>query len=308
MKWFVLMLALIAADPVLAAQKRIALTFDDVPRAAGAFLTPADRRLRLIAALKVARVKAAFFVNPGRLARPDGPALADEIMAYARAGHILANHSYSHPALSEMPLATYLVDVDKAASWLHGRHNARAWYRFPYLDEGGNDAAKRDGMRAELQVRGIMAAPITVDAWDWNLEERAVEAVTAGWAVNREALIGLCVRGYVESANAADAFAKQILGRSIAQVMLLHEADVTTLCLPDLIGALRADGWQIVSPHRAYRDPVYRIEPQSLPAGGPLLDAIARDRGIALPFGIRYNDPAVSNALFDREVLGKVSP
>src|SRR5262245_53501967 len=48
--------------------KEIALTFDDVPREPGAFMTMAERQKRLIAALKLAHVRrAAFFTNPGHL-------------------------------------------------------------------------------------------------------------------------------------------------------------------------------------------------------------------------------------------------
>ena len=308
MKGLALLCAFLSTMPALAVPKRIALTFDDAPRAAGAFLTPAERRTRLIAALKAARVKAAFFVNPGHLARPYDPALADEIMAYAKAGHIVANHSFSHPALSATPIAMYLFDVDQAATWLRGRHKTKSWFRFPYLDEGGADVAKRDAVRNGLKERQIFNAAITVDAWDWNLEERAVDAIAAGKPVNRDALIKLCIESHVAAANAADAFAQTLFGRRVPHVMLLHEADVTTLCLPDLVAALRADGWQIVTPSRAYGDPIYHIFPKSLPAGGPLLDAIARDRSIERPPGVRYDDPATSNALFDREALGQAAP
>ena len=74
MRWLIslLVLALVAATPA-SAQKRIALTFDDVPRSRGAFLTPDERTVKLIAGLKRAGVRqAAFFVNPGNLANQDG--------------------------------------------------------------------------------------------------------------------------------------------------------------------------------------------------------------------------------------------
>lgn len=55
----------LAASPALV-EKRIALTFDDIPRARGAFFTPDERTARLIASLKRAGVRqAAFFVTPG---------------------------------------------------------------------------------------------------------------------------------------------------------------------------------------------------------------------------------------------------
>src|SRR3954451_3764140 len=79
-----------------AAQKRIALSFDDVPRGPGTFMTPQQRTERLIAALRRARVpQVAFFVNPGNLQQPWGAGREGQIAAYVRAGHVIANHSFS---------------------------------------------------------------------------------------------------------------------------------------------------------------------------------------------------------------------
>lgn len=108
-------------------QKRIALTFDDVPRHRGAFMTPDERGARLIVALKQAGVRqAAFFVTPGNLDTPDGQGGEKRIAAYAAAGHVLANHSFSHRALSAIPAADYLADIDRAEAWLKGRKGRRA--------------------------------------------------------------------------------------------------------------------------------------------------------------------------------------
>ncbi|MGT2514831.1 polysaccharide deacetylase family protein [Sphingomonas panni] len=69
----VAMLTLLVASAPAAAQKRIALTFDDAPRARGPFLTPDERTERIIAGLRKAKVRqAAFFVVPGNLSAPDG--------------------------------------------------------------------------------------------------------------------------------------------------------------------------------------------------------------------------------------------
>src|SRR3990167_9265711 len=56
-----------------AAQKQIALSFDDVPRGRGAFFTPDERTQRIIAELKNAKApQAVFFVNPGAIGQGDG--------------------------------------------------------------------------------------------------------------------------------------------------------------------------------------------------------------------------------------------
>src|SRR5687768_2805191 len=102
MKWLLSFLALVllALGPA-EAKKRIAITFDDIPRQRGAWMTPDERAVKLIAGLKRAGVRqAAFFVNPGNLESPDGQGGEDRILAYVAAGHVIANHSNTHPHLS----------------------------------------------------------------------------------------------------------------------------------------------------------------------------------------------------------------
>ena len=63
------------ATPDAEGAKRIALTFDDVPRNAGAFLTEDERTTRLIDGLERAGVEqAAFFVTTGNLGQTTGGA------------------------------------------------------------------------------------------------------------------------------------------------------------------------------------------------------------------------------------------
>jgi peptidoglycan-N-acetylglucosamine deacetylase len=282
-------------------RKEIAFTFDDVPRAVGPFMSQNDRREKLITALQEGQVEAAFFANPGNL---NGGGSDEAIMAYARAGHSVGNHSYSHPALTKTPIDVFLEDVDRASAWLNGRLNTQPWFRFPFLDEEYSDLIKRDAVRTALADRGLTPKPITIDVWDWNFEDRCMAATQAGQAIDQEALIGLFVRQHIDGANAADQLALSLFGRSVAQVFLLHEADVTALAISPLITALRVDGWTIVSPQRAYADPLYAILPENLPSGGPLLDSIARDLGIGAPLQARYDAFALSNTVFDHCVLG----
>jgi peptidoglycan-N-acetylglucosamine deacetylase len=294
--------AAVAPDAAMAT-KRIALTIDDVPSAAGPFLTTADRRVQLIAALKTAHVRqAAIFANPGRLAHDD-PLSANAVTAYAGAGHVLANHTFTHPGLSASPADAYLADIAHADHWLRGRQNFRPWFRYPYLDEASSDPAKQDIIRVGLAGLKLRNAPATVDAWDWNLEKMASAAITAGKPVDRAALGHLFVQAHVASADAVDTLANRLLGRSPVQVMLLHETDVTALYLVDMVAALRADGWRIVTADRAYRDPLYRHVPAGANGGGLLIDAIASARRITDSGGQRYDDPVYQQRRFDEDVV-----
>lgn len=291
-----------ASVPPLAAKKLIALSFDDVPRGPGAFMTTDERGARLIAALKAARVEqAAFFVNPGRVNLGDG----DErrIQAYVAAGHVIANHSFSHPHLASTPAAAYLADIDQAEAWLKGRPGYRPWFRFPFLDEGGTDKAKRDAVRAGLRARGLQNGYVTIDGSDWNMEALAIDAVRDGKPIDMAALRDLYVETHVQSADFGDALAIRAIGRSPVHMLLLHETDLAALFIEDLVKALRADGWEIVTADAAYADPIHTAQPDVPSSNGTLIEAIAWEKGLPAPRWYARNDVRVADPLFRERVL-----
>ncbi len=292
------------ALPQPEADKRIALTFDDIPRRPGAFLTEEERTARLIASLRDAGVdQAAFFVNPGHIA--ERPGAEARIAAYVVAGHVIANHSNTHPRLSQTDTATYLADIDAAEVQLKGRAGHRPWFRFPYLDEGQRDKVKREAVRAGLDTRGLANGYVTVDASDWWLEQAAINAAKAGEKIDRKALRDLYVESHVGAANFNDALSRKMFGRDTAQVMLLHETDLAALWIGDLVAALRADGWQIITADEAYTDPIAKMRPDVPSAQGTLTEAIAWEMGLPAPRWYEGNDTSLYERLFRERVLHK---
>jgi peptidoglycan-N-acetylglucosamine deacetylase len=249
-----------ARSPVSAT--RIALTFDDVPRQAGPFMTPDERSRRIILGLRAAGVRqAAFFVTTGNLAKPDGVHGEEHIRAYVRAGHVIANHSDAHRHLSEMTAQEFSADLDRADARLRNREGFRRWFRYPFLDEGYEDAAKRDAARAVLAARGYRNGYITVDSQDWLVQDLAAQALKNRQQIDRNELRDLYVETVVDAADGADRIARRALGRSPVHVVLLHETDLAALYIGKLVKALRSKGWTIVSADEAYADPIAAKEP-----------------------------------------------
>lgn len=298
--WALMFLAACATTPV--GEKRIALTFDDIPRDRGAWLDDDERARRLIAGLREAGVEqAAFFLNPGRIA--EKPGAETRIAAYAAAGHVLANHTATHPHLNVTEPAAYLAEIDAAEAWLKDRPGYRPWFRFPYLDEGQRDLAKRDAIRAGLAARGLTNGYVTVDASDWFYEQAAIDAVKAGKNIDRDALRDLYIESHVESAEFTDALARRALGRSPAHVMLLHETDLAAFWIADLVRALKARGWRVVSADEAFADPIAQIVPDVPVAQGGLIEAIAWQRGLPEPRSFPRNNTEIAGRLFEERVL-----
>ncbi|WP_243450854.1 polysaccharide deacetylase family protein [Sphingosinicella sp. CPCC 101087] len=301
----IFLVALLALATPSVAQKRIALTFDDVPRHPGAFFTPDERTAELIAALDRAGVEqAAFFVTTGNLDEPFGAGGEERIAAYVAAGHVIANHSQRHLWLHRTPAEDYVADLDRASAWLSGRPGYRPWFRFPYLDEGREDVVRRDALRAALRGRGLSNGYVTVDTYDWFIENLVNESTAAGRTVDRDGLRDLYVESVVGAANFAEAMAVETLGRSPAHVILLHETDIAALFIDDAVTALRADGWEIVTADEAFSDPIASIEPDTTFLGAGRIAAIAHARGTpAARLVSPWTEEAVLTRLFAERVL-----
>ncbi len=293
-----------SARPVAVA-KRIALSFDDVPRSAGPFLGEDKRTRKLIAALRSRRVgQVAMFLNPGRIDdSAAGKAAMRRVHAYVAAGHVLGNHTWLHPQLSKISAEAFLDQVDQAEAWLVRQPGHRPWLRFPFLDEGGPDKIKRDAVRAGLAARGIRNAHVTVEASDWNIEGLTIAAKKAGKAIDMKALRDLYVESHVQAADFADDLAIRTIGRSPAHVMLLHETDIAALFVGDLIDALRRDGWEIITPDLAYADPVYLAMPDVPWTNGTLTEQMAWEKKLPAPRYYDRNNLKIANPLFAERVL-----
>jgi peptidoglycan/xylan/chitin deacetylase (PgdA/CDA1 family) len=299
-----LALLLLAAFPAEAQTKRIALTFDDVPRNRGPFLTPDERTEKLIAGLKQAGVKqVAFFVNPGQIGHDDGINGIAHIEAYVRAGHVIGDHSYAHKGLETLDAEAFVAEIDKAETWLKGRPGYRPWFRYPFLHEGGTDKAKRDAVRAALKARGLHDGYVTASGSDWNTEDLLIAAKKAGKTIDMDALRNFYIRTHLEAADFADALMIKAIGRSPIHVMLMHETDLAALFVPDLVKALQADGWEVVTADEAFADPIHDAEPDSASADGTLTEKLAQARHVDPPYSDPRGNLAYSNKVFAQQIL-----
>ncbi|MEL7311179.1 MAG: polysaccharide deacetylase family protein [Pseudomonadota bacterium] len=271
-------LILVLTMPTAAmAEKRVALTYDDAPRSDGQVYTGAERATALMEALaSVDAGPVAFFVTTrGFDQNKEG---RERIARYAAAGHLIANHTHTHPWAHKTVVADYLIDVDQAIVELEGFDNFRPWFRFPYLDEG-RSPEKVKAIAEALTERGLANGYVTIDNYDWYLDGKLQEALKAGHKVDYEALGKLYVNMLLYSAEYYDSVAVQTLGESPVHVLLLHENDLAAMFADELVAAFRKNGWEIVSPDVAYEDPL--PVPSSLRTGQGRVVALANDAGRA---------------------------
>lgn len=264
--------------------QKVALSLDDAP-----FLLPAPRMTgtaqhqAMRAALKARHVQAILFangVNGGD--SPEGKAI---LRAWGEAGHLLANHSYSHWDLNrdEVTLEAYESDLLKGEALIRDLPGFTKWFRYPFL-RAGNTVAKRDGVYAFLKSRGDAIGHVSIDTADYLLDERLRKRLEKEPQADLGPYRDLYLKHLWACAQFWDAWSREVFGREIPHVILMHSRLLNGLFLGDVIDFFRARGWTWISPAVAFKDPIYALFPKNLPGGESIIEAVAEEKGLGTGF------------------------
>ena len=287
----------------LAAQK-VALSLDDAP-----FLRPAPlmaappQHEAMRKALKARKVRATLFangINGGDT--PEGKAI---LRAWGEAGHLIANHSYSHWDLNqdEVSLGAYEADFLKEEALIRDLPGFTKRYRYPFL-RAGNTMPKRNGFYAFLKAGGNAIGHVSIDTADYLLDERLRKRLEKEPNADLAPYRDLYLKHLWASARFYDAWSREVFGREIPHVILMHCRLLNGLFLGDVIDFFRAKGWTWIDPDIAFADPVYAHMPKNLPGGEALADAVSaerHDQGFVKAWRTKVSDP--DDLLFSEERL-----
>ncbi len=271
---------------------KVALTFDDLPINGGVPLgyRMSDFARDTVRVLKKHRIPPSYgFINAGKLERnPDG-ALALKI--WVEGGNPLGNHTYTHLDLITNSVEDYQREILRNEVALEllmspdgkvGKRHDWRWFRYPYLHEG-DTLEKRRAVRAFLASNGYQVAQTTLDFGDyfWN------SANTRCMVKKDEESIRWLRESYVSSARDEIRFqvelSRQVFGRDINHVLLLHLGSFSSHILPDWFEVLDELGFEIVTLEEAQADPIYAYDPDVADRGGTLTDLAMKAKGIPWP-------------------------
>jgi peptidoglycan/xylan/chitin deacetylase (PgdA/CDA1 family) len=107
--------------------KEVALTFDDAPMGDMSVYSGNERTKVLIEVLERYKIKTVFFSISSNLKKSNG------LDKYQAAGHLIANHTNTHPNFDETSIEKYIEDFNTADEILRQFKNFRPWFRFPIL-------------------------------------------------------------------------------------------------------------------------------------------------------------------------------
>ena len=250
-------------------QRRVALTFDDLPKAALGESFPDVIRARrsigaIIETLKAHHAPAIAFVNEQKLFVSDQiDARVALLDLWLEGGVPLGNHTYSHADLHKTPAPQFEDDVIRGEVVTRRLMKAHGWdehyFRYPYLRTGPTKEAKEQ-VEAFLKSRGYVNAPVTIDNADYIFNKVYNDAL----AKDDHDLADRVRAAYLQfedvNLDYFERLTSDTLGRNMAHIMLLHSNDINAACLDELLTRLEARGYQFITIDEALKDPAYQIK------------------------------------------------
>lgn len=271
--------------------RRVAITIDDGPVVNEMTDLAAFERVSagLIGSLSGEKVPATIFVNERQLNVPgqrDGRAAVLE--RWLDAGFDLANHTYSHPSLNNVPLWQFGDDVVKGEvvtrPLVERRGRKLVWFRYPFLHSGPNEAVHQ-GVVEFLALRGYRVAPVTVDYADYTFAGVYRSQLAAGHAD----VAAKVKDAYLSQIDAGFEYAEkasiELFGYEVPQILLIHCNSLNADTLRDTVARVRARGYTFITLDEAMNDPAYQRPDTFAGPGGSWLSRSATVMGktISIP-------------------------
>lgn len=174
---------------------------------------------------------------------------------YEETGQLLVNAGHNASPLSRNTEQYRKMDIAKANTILSNYSNYHRHIYLPYLYEAG-DNTLRSNLQQYLTTYNYQPSYTTYQAPDAYLDQLYQAQLAAGGSANLERLKKAYVNLVVDDISTYSTQALLLLGYYPRQVILLHETDLTAYSVVNLVDALVAKGFAIISPGKIFSDPV----------------------------------------------------
>jgi peptidoglycan/xylan/chitin deacetylase (PgdA/CDA1 family) len=251
--WLVLLVSL---SQIAYGDKQLAVTIDDLPFLYGRYLpdsVESDKFRQIQETLRKHHVRVIGFVVGCRINAGYGRHL-DEFVA---AGHVVGNHTYTHPDLNSTTATWYENDIIK------GREAIRRWagpvryFRYPFLHQGPTESKYRaigEFLRADSSVN----VPVTIDNDDW-LYNKEYTAALKNRDSSRADSIGRAYIAHMQERTLYfDSLATAKLRRDVKHILLIHMTELNSVYLDRILTWYEDQGWRFIPPQEALTDSIYQ--------------------------------------------------
>jgi peptidoglycan/xylan/chitin deacetylase (PgdA/CDA1 family) len=213
----------------------------------------------------------------------DDPSLRGALEHWVDEGHYLGNHTHCHAALNWVTGKCYCDDIRRSED-LIGKLIERAprrYFRYT-MDMSGESEAKRGEVEDFLRENKYVNAPITAWFGDFAWITPYYRAIVS----RDEKAITMLRQTYVQAAlfslRSHAKAAREIFGRDIPYVWLIHATPIAQDMLGEVLTAFEQSGVRFVSLEAAMKNVVHTAMPRISPRFSNHLERFAMMQGIEM--------------------------
>ncbi|MFM6930239.1 MAG: polysaccharide deacetylase family protein [Bdellovibrio sp.] len=254
----------------------VSITMDDFNVHEEILIAAPIRNEKILSSLKKHKAKAVLFVV-GKYLQSDRD--YNLLKDWHLNGHIIANHTFDHKKYdSKVSLEEEKSQILQCENLLNKVAGFQKIFRFPMLAEGDTES-KRDQLRTWLKDHGYKNGAVTIDASDWYIDKRLREKIAKDPKADLSPYRDYYLAHMWDRAQYYNNLSKQVLGREVKHTLLIHFNLLNALFLNDLLTMFKSHGWKIIGAADAFKDPVFKNQPETLPSGQSLIWALAKESG-----------------------------
>lgn len=222
--------------------------------------------------------------------------LKETLRHWTASGHHLGNHTHCHACLNWVSAKMYCDDIQRSEDVIGDLIEKAPSRYFRYtMDMSGQTEAKRGEVEDFLAANGYTNAPITAwfgdFAWIVPYTRASLNADTAAMEMLRASYVGAAVAQLRNHAK----IARQIFGRDIPYIWLIHGTPIAMDTLDDILTAFEGLGVKFVSLDHAMKDVAHR----SLPRASPKFVNHLQRFSLAQGLPIEHAPPELMQAVLD---------
>ena len=250
-----LLIIIVFVAVIFSANKKIAITIDDLPIGYSQGLSSVDIEnifTNVLAILDSFDVKTIGFVK-GQTADYYGK---QPLKEFVERGHLIGNHTWSHPDLNNMPVSLYCEEIRICDEYLGDLQGDTKYFRYPMLHRG-NSVEKRDGVYDCLKEMNYTIAPVSIDNDECIFNKNFTDSWAMGDIYSCDSIAQEYLIYMMKQTEYFDSLGYEITGRNIKHILLLHMNLLNSLFLDDLIEEYLKNDYEIITFKEALKDPIY---------------------------------------------------
>lgn len=259
---------------LLAGDRQIAITFDDLPFAHSGKTNcdpeqASQRTVQLMKPFRERKIPVTGFVIGNGCSQMSDEKRADILRLWLDAGARLENHTFTHPDFNNSYTADYTTEIERTSAWMKKwlHLNQIDFFRSPYLHVGETQE-KKSALERYLKASGLRQGVVTIDNSDWMFANVYARFRDRG----DEDMANRTATEYVKYLDGVLSFFEkrtvQVVGQDIPHVLLLHANWLNADHIQDVLNLLERRGYSFISLKDAMSHPAYEMKDGYLGTNG----------------------------------------